>query len=117
MINYIGEDGPDVQFVIHCNANEINMNATKAEIHLIAIAAENNPAQTWQSLISWYETMNYEKWSELFPVVFTENHIKILRNHNEWIKSNHIKGTPTAYLNYKEIPIEINLEDLKYIYV
>jgi hypothetical protein len=62
-----------------------------------------------------FNLMDYDKWSEKYPVNIEESHFMTLKSHMKWAVDNKINGTPTTFVNSRLLPSKIEFADLRYI--
>lgn len=69
-----------------------------------------------QLLHDWFQEWNLEKFAEKFPLKKTVNvGDKLQTQHEDWLKLNEIKYTPTFYINGRKLPPNYSIDDLIYL--
>ncbi|QPH39221.1 vitamin K epoxide reductase family protein [Pedobacter endophyticus] len=70
-----------------------------------------------ESIDAWYEwgNLDHQKWQRKFYVKKYELAKKILMENKEWANQNNINETPMFLINNAHLPIEYEIEDLKYM--
>lgn len=74
------------------------------------------PVQLREEAMSrWYNRndKNFDQWNEPY-LMYAETDIAtdLQKKHNEWIHRAEVKGTPTLYLNGKQLPTDLNVNEL-----
>lgn len=103
----------DVQFILAAHDGDEVMKKT-AE-HLLALYEQGDKQRIRAAMKSWYQLKNYEEWSWEFPAVIEDRHKKMLLQHIEWSDKNEIAGTPTIFVNDKEMSNKLDFSDLLYL--
>ena len=91
---------------------------TAPAAHMLAVAANNDEAQTRKALNDWYnaEEKNYEQFAAKYPM---NGELKLqkatLKMMNEWCNEVGIAHTPTFFVNGHRLPTQYEIEDLKFI--
>lgn len=115
LINETNGQSPVIQFVFMTQTDNQDNIMTKTAMHMLAFAEGNTPEKIEKALSEWFKTLNYEKWSEKYPVKIEESHYTTLKKQFKWCIENNIEGTPTTFVNSKLLPSKTDLIDLKYI--
>ncbi len=103
----------DVQFILAVHEEDEVMKKT-AE-HLLALHELGDKQRIRAAMKSWYKLMKYDEWSREFPVIIEDRHKKMLLQHIEWSGRNGIEGTPTIFVNDKEMSNKLEFNDLLYL--
>lgn len=120
---------PEIEAILEANPNvkaQIIFTATNKEgdfkappvKHLLAIAAQNNVAQTKQALDDWYlaEQKNYEQFALKYPLNGeVDKQASAVEKMNEWCTKTDISFTPTIFINGYQMPDVYSVKDLKYL--
>jgi len=91
---------------------------TAPAAHMLAVAANNNEAQTRKALDDWYnaEEKNYKQFAAKYPMngelKLQKGKLKMMDN---WCKDVGITHTPTFFINGYQLPNTYDITDLKYI--
>jgi protein-disulfide isomerase/uncharacterized membrane protein len=120
---------PELEAIIHGNnninlkviftaTNKENDRANKPVKHLLAIAANNNAAQTQQALDDWYnaDKKEYAAFAAKYPMngelKQQEEKVEAM---DKWCREAGITATPTIYINGRTLPENYNISELKNI--
>lgn len=82
--------------------------------HLLALAKEQQDSQeTMNTLIDWFQSMNYDEWAKLHPISthISEEELNRYLNVGKELKISH---TPTMFIQGKRMNAELGLKDLRY---
>ena len=105
---------------IYCITSNLEIVKT-ITIKMIDIYLSNGVEKYNKAVDDWYSfgIYDYNKWIKIYPVNIDEfnNTLidEIISVHQEWCNLSKINATPTILFNDKLLPIEYELEDLKYI--
>lgn len=118
-IEAILEANPNVKAqIIFTASNTVEDRRAKPVKHLLAIAAQNNEAQTKQALDDWYlaKEKNYEQFAFKYPLngELEQQGVEVEKM-NEWCKNTEINFTPTIFINGYQMPDMYSIKDLKYL--
>ncbi|HNX44353.1 MAG TPA: vitamin K epoxide reductase family protein [Bacteroidales bacterium] len=106
---------PDLQIVLLANAKDKADVMTITAAHLLSIADYLTPNQRFIALREWLESMDYNKWSQKYPVEISDRQFAMLKENVAWFKEHKVHGTPTAFLNTKKIPDNFDITDIQYM--
>lgn len=74
------------------------------------------PVQLREEAMSrWYHQndKNFDQWNEPYSMYAeTDSATDLQKKHNEWINRAEVKGTPTLYLNGRQLPADLNVNEL-----
>ena len=84
---------------------------TKAVRHILQYISEH-PMEVQNILHYWYGVMSYDKLVAKFPVTVSKDVDDIMQSFVDWNSKLKIRGTPTFWINGKELPSSFNWTDL-----
>jgi uncharacterized membrane protein len=111
----VGKYSNKVRVAIRFALTEKNLKENDSKVQVVRYILQyihENPDKVQNILHFWYKEMSFEKLVMHFPVNTSINVEAILKKFVEWDANLSIKGTPTFWLNGKEIPALFNWEDL-----
>lgn len=100
-----------IRFSLTVESSKKDNDKGKVVRHLLQYIKEN-PKEVSHLLHFWYNNMSYEKLVSQFPVINLSDVEDIILYFVDWNKKLSIKGTPTFWLNGKQLPEIFNWVDL-----
>lgn len=107
-----------VQIRLLSNVQDKNDKRTIATQAILQKAATlQNNIELQQMLTDWFESMNFEKWSQKWRLSLSEAQEpelwERLRQHSQWVEESNITSTPTFFINGKRMPGRYSLNDIE----
>lgn len=114
------ENNKDIKLKIIFTAGNQEQDRSKNIVtHLMAIAAEQDPAQTRQALDEWYgaDRKDYYAFAEKYPMngELAKQGEK-LSDMSSWCRQAEVTHTPTLFINGRKLPDNYNIQELKNIF-
>jgi len=119
VIEEILQNNKDVKLkLIFTASNEVNDERGMVARHLLAISEKQNLLKTQQALDDWYlaDKKDYKAFAEKYPMNGEiKEQEKQVEEMSQWCKEAQITGTPTFFINGKQLPETYSINELKYI--
>lgn len=118
-LNDLINNNDDINVKIIYNASSEDYDITKYPVrHFLALAENGDADVLRKALDDWYfdDTKDYNIFSSKFQNVkdLAKHDYKINEMH-KWVNLNQITYTPTYFFNGRQLPVDYNISDLKYI--
>ncbi len=103
-----------VQIRMLCRSEDKNNNTTIA-VKAILQNANNLKSNTElkNMLTDWFDWMNYKQWNAKWNTKNDCDVTSTIKKHDNWMDNNHIKYTPTIFVNGKKIPTRYEISDIE----
>jgi uncharacterized membrane protein len=80
--------------------------------HTVSFPPHTAALRVRKLLHDWFENMDYENFTRLYPLINTEDTAAMLQEHDAWTKKSGIAFTPTFFINGYQLPKPYNAGDL-----
>ncbi len=104
---YFGEVKLITRFVVN---NDLDSQANTVIKHILSLPSELLNV----AVDDWFSLMDYEKFSEKYPIIISNEAATLLIEHAKWSNSLNINYTPTIFINGKELKYPYDSRKLKY---